>query len=283
MSFLQGQLSSDLRQLRPARAQISSYNSPKGRMLAVLHLIADGDAILVELHRSILEATLKRLRMFVLRSKLTIVDASSDVRALGLIGETAAQTLAAAGLPVPASALDCVRDDARGLIVLRRLGDIPRYSVIGPAAAIDAMTATLGETAPFDGWRRADIEAGVPVVYPQTADHFVPQMANLDLFDGIGFEKGCYTGQEIVARLHYLGQLKRRLFVCHIDGAAPAPAPGDDVVSGEPPAAAGEIVDAVVSEGAAIASVVLQLSHRDSADLRLADGRAVRILRDPPR
>lgn len=280
VSFLQGQLSSDLRRLSAARAQISSYNSPKGRMLAVLHLIADGDAVLVELHRSILDATLKRLRMFVLRSKLTITDLSGDVRTLGLIGETAAQTLAGAGLPVPTAPLDCARDDARGLIVLRRLGELPRYSLIGPQAAIDAAAATLGETATFDAWRRADIEAGVPVVYPQTADHFVPQMANLDLLDGIGFDKGCYTGQEIVARLHYLGQLKRRMFVCRIDGAAPAS--GDDVVSGEPAAAAGEIVDAVSSDGVTIASVVLQLSHRESTDLRLADGRAVRILRGPP-
>lgn len=279
VSFLQGQLSSDLRQLRAARAQISSYNSPKGRMLAVVHLIADGEAILIELHRSILDATLKRLRMFVLRSKLTITDVSADVGALGLIGQPAAQALASAGLPVPGAPLDCRRDDARDLIVVRRLGDTPRYSVIGPRATIAALAASLGETATFDAWRRADIEAGVPVVYPQTADHFVPQMANLDLLDGIGFDKGCYTGQEIVARLHYLGQLKRRMFVCRIDGAAPAP--GDDVVSGEPAAAAGEIVDAIPADGAAIAGVVLQLSHRDSADLRLADGRALRILRGP--
>lgn len=279
-SFLQGQLSSDLRQLSAARAQISSYSSPKGRMLAVLHLIADGEAILVELHRSILDATLKRLRMFVLRSKLAITDVSTDVRALGLIGETAAQALASAGLPVPAAPLDCTRDAQRGLIVLRRIGELPRYSLIGPQATIDALAATLGATASFDAWRRADIEAGVPVVYPQTADHFVPQMANLDLLDGIGFDKGCYTGQEIVARLHYLGQVKRRMFVCSVDGAPPAP--GDDVVSGEPAAAAGEIVDAVPSDGVAIASIVLQLSQRESADLRLADGRAVRILRGPP-
>lgn len=281
VSFLQGQLSSDLRRLSAARAQISSYNSPKGRMLAVMHLIADGEAILVELHRSILDATLKRLRMFVLRSKLTIADASPDVRALGLIGERAAAILASAGLPVPAAALDCARDEPRGLIVLRRFGDVPRYSVIGPDAAIDALAASMSATASFDAWRRADIEAGVPAVYPQTVDHFVPQMANLDMLDGIGFDKGCYTGQEIVARLHYLGQLKRRMFVCRIDGAAPAA--GDDVVSGEPAAAAGEIVDAVASDGVTLAGIVLQLSYRESPDLRLADGRAVRVLRGPPR
>ncbi len=278
--FLQGQLSSDLRQLRDPQAQISSYNSPKGRMLAVLHLLDDGDGVLIELHRSVLESTLQRLRLFVLRSKVTLDDVSASVRAIGLIGDAAAASLRAAALPVPDAPLTCRRDPARGLCVMRRLGALPRYSITGPAAALETLLTGLPPPQPFDRWRRADIEAGVPVVYPQTRDHFVPQMANLDQLGGISFDKGCYTGQEIVARLHYLGQLKRRLFVCHLDG--PPPEPGSDVIAGDPPTSAGEIVDAVATEDGAIASAVLQLAHAQCADLRLGDGRRTRVLKAPP-
>ncbi|MFA5939246.1 MAG: hypothetical protein WC809_07805 [Sinimarinibacterium sp.] len=275
-SFLQGQLSSDLRQLTGTRAQISSYNSPKGRMLAVAHLIRAGDSVLIELHRSVADSVLKRLRMFVLRSKLTLDDASAEISAVGLLGDDAAAVLAGAGLPVPLQALDCADDKQRALTVMRRFGEAPRYSIVGPATAVAKLATGLAPALPYTAWRRADIEAGVPVVYPETSDHFVPQMANLDRLGGISFDKGCYTGQEIVARLHYLGQLKRRLFVCRVDGAAPLS--GSDIVAGEPPAPAGEVVDAVdAGDGSSRVSVVLQLAQAASADLRLVDGRSLHL------
>lgn len=275
-SFLQGQLSSDLRLLTPERAQISSYNSPKGRMLAVVHLLRAGDSILIELHESVADSVLKRLRMFVLRSKLTLDNAAADVHTIGLTGDDAGRLLATAGLPVPQQPLACAHDAQRGLVVMRRIGAAPRYSVAGPAAAVAALAAQWPVSPNPAAWQLADIEAGVPVVYPQTSDHFVPQMANLDRLGGISFDKGCYTGQEIVARLHYLGQLKRRLFTCDVDG--PPPLPGSDILAGEPAAVAGEVVDAVDVDGSRTAmSVVLQLSHATAPDLRIADGRAVRL------
>lgn len=278
-SFLQGQLSSDLRLLTPERAQISSYNSPKGRMLAVMHLLRVGDSILIELHESIADSVLKRLRMFVLRSKLTLENASDDIRAIGLLGDDAARLLGTAGLPVPRQPLDCTHDPQRGLVVVRRIGAAPRYSVAGPAPAVAALAAQWPTPSSTAAWRRADIEAGVAVVYPQTSDHFVPQMANLDRLGGISFDKGCYTGQEIVARLHYLGQLKRRMFTGDIDG--PPPAPGSEILAGEPATVAGEVVDAVDSSHGAVLGAVLQLSHAAATDLRLADGRAL-CLRPQP-
>ncbi|SFF55029.1 hypothetical protein SAMN04488120_10861 [Fontimonas thermophila] len=276
-AFLQGQLSSDLRRLDAARAQLSSYNSPKGRMLAVMHLIADDETVLIELHRSILDATLARLRLFVLRSQVRL-EPADGLSAMGLIGAAAARLLGDAGLPAPEQVLACARDPARGLIVTRRFGETPRYSIVGPHAAIDALAAVWTPLCGFEAWRHADIIAGVPVVHAQTRDRFIPQMANLDLLGGIAFDKGCYTGQEIVARLHYLGQLKRRMFVARIEGRAPAP--GAEVVAQEPPVPAGEIVDAVDTEGGAIATVVLQLAHRDAA-LRLAEGPRLTIVDGP--
>ncbi|TJY63084.1 folate-binding protein YgfZ [Sinimarinibacterium sp. CAU 1509] len=275
--FLQGQLSSDLRKLSPQAAQISSYNSPKGRMLAVLHLIQDEESVLIELHASIASAVIGRLRMFVLRSRVTLDEPGPALRSIGLIGPDAASALAALGLSTPDAAMACSRN-GDGLCALRRHGATPRYSVVGPGAAVEAAAQTLSRSctlnldAPFEVWRRAQIEAGEPVVVTATSDHFVPQMANLDQLGGIAFDKGCYTGQEIVARLHYLGNLKRRLFVCDLDGAAPQA--GDDVLSGD--STVGEIVDAVGDGHSAIASAVLQLEHVAAQDLRLRSGASLR-------
>lgn len=277
--FLQGQLSNDVHKLSAGQAQLSSYNSAKGRMLAVLHLIRDGDDILLELPRSLLTPTLARLKMFVLRSKLRLA-ADEQLAALGLIGAGAAPLLARLGLPEPQTALACART-ADGLIVLRRLGTQPRYSILGPRERISALREQLGEV-PADpemrAWRLADIEAGVPLVLPETREHFVPQMANLDLLGGISLDKGCYTGQEIVARLHYLGQLKRRLFVARVEG--PPPPPGSDVHVADEPQAVGEVVDAVACDAqGSLASIVLQLSQHESP-LRIA-GAATTVLSGP--
>ncbi len=271
--FLQGQLSNDVRRLSDTQAQLSSYNSAKGRMLAVLHLVRIGDAILIELPRAIADVTLARLKMFVLRDPITI-ERADDLEALALIGEDATAMMPRFKLPAPDAPLHCQRDQG-GLTVIRRLGTLPRYTVLGARTTISALRARI-PAAMFEPegllWRRADIEGGIPVVVPETRDHFVAQMANLDLLGGISFDKGCYTGQEVVARLHYLGKLKRRMFIARIDGDAPAP--GSAVHAQGEAQAVGEIVDAVASGlGASLATVVLQLGARE-ASLSLEGGGA---------
>lgn len=271
-AFLQGQLSNDLRQLKRARAQLSSYNSAKGRMLAVLHLLRDDAGVTLELHRDVADAVIRRLRMFVLRARVTI-DADDDAAALGLVGTDAEDCLRALRLPVPEAPLECATDVQRGVRVLRRLGAPARYSLHGSAQATAALQTLLGPVQSYDLWRRADIEAGVPVIYAATSDRFVPQMANLDRLGGISFDKGCYTGQEIVARLHYLGQVKRRLSVFCCDG--PPPAPGA-TLRGNDGSEAGEVVDAVAADDASsLISAVVQLAQSESGTLRLQDGRVV--------
>jgi tRNA-modifying protein YgfZ len=271
-AFLQGQLSNDLRQLVAERAQLSSYNSAKGRMLAVLHLLRDAEGVTLEVHRDVADALLRRLRMFVLRARVTI-EPATDRAAIGLLGADAPARLAALQLPTPDAPLAMACDTARGIGVMRRLGTQPRYSLHGSVEAIDGLRTQLGPAQAYAPWRRADIEAGVPVVYAATSDRFVPQMANLDRLGGISFDKGCYTGQEIVARLHYLGQLKRRMFAFRCDG--PPPAPGTELRSDG--SAAGEVVDAVdAADGGSLIGAVVQLAQLESGDLRLADGRALR-------
>lgn len=276
-SFLQGQLSSDLRQLSVSQAQISSYNSAKGRMLAVTHLLRADDTIMLELHRDIAAAACKRLRMFVLRAKVSISE-RNDYAAFGLLGTDAAAVLSDLGLPIPEAPLACSHNAQRGITVLRRLGSIPRYSVHAKPEALTPIIGAVGPLQDFSHWRRADIDAGVPTVYAATADHFIPQTANLDLLGGISFDKGCYTGQEIVARLHYLGEVKRRLFAASVTGAPPIP--GSDVRDADG-VSAGEIVDAVadIDRNGSLLSVVLQLSRADTM-LQLDDGRVLTLSPD---
>lgn len=249
-SFLQGQLSSDLRELSPSRAQLSSFNSPKGRMLAVLHLFRTPDSTFLELHRSVLDATLKRLRMFVLRSKVTLEDASAHRGVLGLAGPGAATLLKDLGLPAPASALELAW--AKDVAIIRRQGDNPRFTLCAPLEHLNELSRVLtGKAATVNGnaWKLLEIEAGIPTVYPETSDHFVPQMCNLDALGGISFNKGCYTGQEIVARVHYRGAIKRRMVKIRL--AADPPAPGFKLENGE-------VVDAAPHpDGGSLALVVV--------------------------
>jgi folate-binding protein YgfZ len=210
-AFLQGQLSNDLRQLTAERAQLSSFNSPKGRMLAVLHLLRGRDEVLLELPRAILDPVLKRLSMYVLRAKVKLA-AATDLVEIGIAGAEAAQAVAALKLPAPTAPLECAWAGELGIV--RRLGDKPRYTVIAPAARVPELWQRLRkelEPVGTQAWKLLDIEAGVPTVYPETQDHFVPQMCNLDALGGISFDKGCYTGQEVVARVHYRGAVKRHM------------------------------------------------------------------------
>lgn len=247
-SFLQGQLSGDVRQTSPSRAQWTSYNSPKGRVLAVLLLLRDADGFDLVLPRALLEPILKRLRMFVLRAHVKLEARTSTPLAIFGAADSA-----------PAQAMD-VAHAGEGRIV-RMPGESPRHLHL---AAPDSATDPAESGA--DAWRLADIRAGVPIVFPQTQERFVAQMLNLDQLNGIGFDKGCYTGQEVIARLHYLGQVKRRMFL--LEGEGPAPQPGTAVYDQAGDAqAVGEIVDAIADGAGFTASAVLQLAVAESDNL----------------
>ncbi|MDR3418167.1 MAG: hypothetical protein P4L83_18495 [Nevskia sp.] len=279
-TFLQNQLSNDLRQLVPAHVQLATYNSPKGRVLDLFALRRDGDAIVLEARRDTLPATLKRLRMFVLRAKVTLEEAAGYC-ALGLAGPQAAELLAGAGLPVPAQDWDCAA--AGDLAVIRRPGTVERYTVHAGAERLRTLWPALAQQAVPVGtaaWRLLDILAGLPSIRPATADHFVAQMLNLDRLGAISFSKGCYPGQEIVARMHYLGNLKRRMFRAHT--AAAGVVPGSQLyAAGGDGQAVGEVVDAApCTEGTALLAVlqlgqsgaILRLGNPEGAMLELMDG-----------
>lgn len=280
-AFLQGQLSNDLRELTPTRGQFSSYSNPKGRVMALFASIRVGDQIWMETSRSLLADTLKRLKMFVLRSKVVLEDAGAEVIAVGVAGPNVDRMLEAAGLLVPSVLCLCAEVD--GIVVMRRRGPQNRYTLHGPAdrlAALWPKLATQAKAVGTEAWRLTDILAGYPALHPETREQHVAQMMNLDTLEGVSFTKGCYPGQEIVARLHYLGNLKRRMFI--------ARTPADDVSRGAPivvadgaATAVGDVLDhALHPDGGRALLVVLQTSQADARDLRLgsADGPAVTLL-----
>lgn len=277
--FLQGQLTNDIHAVTAQTAQLSSYCSPKGRMLGSFWIFQRGDDLYLQLSVERLGAILKRLQMFVLRADVRLEDASGELARLGIAGECAAGLLPFA----PDQARACETRD--GITVLRLPGDRPRFEVIGEPAALAALWTGLAEQAEQVGpdfWSLLDIRAGIPNVYDDTAEAFVPQMANLQLVDGVSFSKGCYTGQEIVARMQYLGTLKRRMYLAHI-AAGERPAPGTEVfpaTGGEQ--AVGRLVDAAPSpEGGFEALAVVQIADAESDALHLAGPAGARLTLRP--
>jgi tRNA-modifying protein YgfZ len=202
LKFLQGQLTNDTTLLETSGALLAGCLNPQGRVLALIYLLPHSSGTLAILPIELLQPTADRLRKFVLRAKVKI-EAPGD--ALMVSGYHGAEALAQAGLPTLEQAAVYVERDGVGVA---RVGhDQDRYWVVSPESPADADSAKVEAR-----WRRADIEAGLPQVYAATSEAFVAQMLNLDLLDGISFKKGCYTGQEIVARTQHLGRIKRRMF-----------------------------------------------------------------------
>ena len=268
-AFLQGQLSNDAVALRDGSAQYTSYNSPKGRMLANFPLWRQDDVFYALVPGDLAEPVRMRLAKFVLRSKVTIEDRSALTARFGVGGSGAGEALAAAlDLPEPPPPFSATRTGDATVVALPG----PRYVVVAPADRRDAVAAALAakaEAAPFATWRWLTIHAGVPVITAATQDRFVAQTANWDVLGGISFGKGCYTGQEIIARTQYLGRLKERLFLFHAPTAdVAAGARLFSAAFGEQPC--GTVVDAAAAPaGGADLLAVLQLAAADAGDVRL--------------
>jgi tRNA-modifying protein YgfZ len=278
-AFLQGQLTSDVAALTAGTAQYSAWCSPKGRMLANFILLrTEATTFELLLPLSMIAAVRKRLTMFVLRSKLTIEDTSGESVRIGVGGPTAAAALRAASIDAPARFQ--LRTLDGGLIVAVPGG---RYiALMQPAFAEQFWdrVSSAAHPAGFPVWQWLTIRAGVPIITPATTDRLVPQMANWDALDGVSFRKGCYTGQEIVARTQYLGRLKERTFLAHVEG--PPPGPGEKLYSttfGDQ--SCGTVLNAAAAPGGGSDLVAtLQIAAAQSDDVRIGspDGPAIILL-----
>jgi len=228
-AFLQGQLSSDLRELKPDRAQFSSYNTPKGRMLASFLVYQTRGSVALQLPHELVDPLRKRLSMFVLRSKVQLADTTDAFVRIGVAGAGAAALVASTLGKAPQCALAVEHSDTEH--VIRLPGD--RFEIVAELDRARGLWKLLTlQTRPVGTpvWNWLEIRAGIPVITRATQDQFVPQMVNLEVIGGVSFQKGCYPGQEIVARTQYLGKLKRRMYLAHVGGDL-APAPGNELYS----------------------------------------------------
>jgi hypothetical protein len=271
-SFLHGQLTQDINSLPEGSARLAGYCSAKGRLLASFIVWrADADTLYLACSADLLAPTLKRLSMFVLRAKCKLTDASSEISLHGLAGSTAAtwlgETAAAAPWTVQAAS-------AGQLVRLTDVQGTPRWLLAQPA---DAAAPALPALAPAD-WAALEVASGIVRITAATVEQFVPQMVNLELVGGVNFQKGCYPGQEIVARSQYRGTLKRRAQVVDSDATLQA---GQEVFSSSDPGQPAGLVALAAprADGGSSALVELKLSTLDGGSLHAgaADGPRLRL------
>jgi hypothetical protein len=264
-SFLQGQLSNDVRLLNGSNSQWAGYCTPKGRMLASFLLWQNAEhSYLMQLPTSVREPIQKRLTMFVLRSKVKVTDESANWVRLGVAGPGAEAAVRAALGDAPQTVHGVLETDKGS--VLRLPGDCFEL-VLAPERAPDVWNALAQSCKPAGSgrWDWHLIRAGIPTVLPAVQEEFVPQMANFELIGGVNFKKGCYPGQEIVARTQYLGKLKRRMYLAKLVSDT-APAAGDALYSADmQEQSSGIIVNAQPAPGGGYdVLAVLQTSSAES-------------------
>jgi folate-binding protein YgfZ len=270
-TFLQGQLSCDLARVNLRSSSYGAYCTPKGRMLANFLLWCDEDGFSLALSRDIAPSVHKQISKYVLRSKVNVSDASGTVVLAGAAGEQAERSFAGMFPELPAKPNET--RSAPGIGTAIRLKDGRLFL---------ALTTSIDDRAGLADariWRWLDIRGGLPLVTAATQDQFIPQMANLELIGGVSFEKGCYTGQEVVARAQHLGSVKRRMFLANVPVAAQA---GDALYSddlGEQ--ASGMVVNAEASpDGGYDLLAVVQAASRERSTVHLGapDGAILRFL-----
>lgn len=277
--FLHGQLTQAVEDLPEEAWRLAGYCSPKGRLLALLRILADdAEGVLGTMDRGLLATTQGRLRMFVLRSKVALEDLSERVAAIGLAGAAAAELLSElAGTP-PATAGGVTHAGDLQVLRLADDGHVPRFMLLTPVAELQNIWTMLGRgltPAGTNAWELLAVRAGEPDVREGTVESFVPQMVNLELIEGVSFSKGCYPGQEIVARMHYRGQAKRRMFRIILDSDR-IPAPGAAVRTDQDQEAGTVVRAARNRQGRVEALAVLPLG-RLAEERLFVDGVAVAL------
>jgi folate-binding protein YgfZ len=276
-SFLHNQLTNDVEHLGAGEARLAGYCTPKGRLQATFLMWRDAESIYLQLPRELQPALQKRLSMFVMRSKAKLADAGDGIVMLGLGGAGAPAALSQHIGTLPEHPYSKVDNPLGTLIRVADAFGAPRYLWLLPAAVAVAIVPTLRATLALGGnqaWQLSAIHAGVPQITAKTQEQFVPQMINFELLGGVNFKKGCYPGQEIVARSQYLGKLKRRTALVTI-GTAEAQA-GDEVFAlSDPGQPCGMLVNVAPNgAGGVDALVEMKLAALEEGDIRLgsADG-----------
>ncbi len=279
-NFLQGQLTNDIQQVSEHHSQRSAWCSAKGRVLATMRIVQRNESYYLHLPMELAESTLKRLRMFVLRAKVTVEDNSDAWIQFGLAGNRADMLLADVVGEIPREVDTCITHPNYSIV--RLAGERPRFLILcSPDYAPKLWTQLQVQARPVGAfaWRLLKIRAGVPQVRGETQEAFVPQMLNFEVLNGVSFTKGCYPGQEVVARMQYLGTLKRRMFPV-LFTTDDAVSPGTELYSpgsrsGQGP---GKIVDAQRNgDGEWEGLAVLETAAAERGDLFLDEAQTIPV------
>ncbi len=278
--FLQAQFTNDINLVDETHSQLSALCSPKGRMLCNFRIFRRDQTYYLVLPYELLEAALSRLRMFVLRSRVTLEDASDALMGIGASGNKIIEHLGDITGELPGNIDEAI--EYKDYTIIRVAGVVPRFEVYGLLDAMQKLWQALDVHATPVGasvWELLNIKAGIPVITAGSIDAFVPQMTNMHLINGVSFTKGCYPGQEIVARMHYLGKLKRRMYRIGFD-ASEKPEAGTSLVTET--STESQDIGTVLSaqqnpDGNYDALAVIQTSDAENSSLRLGDARGPEV------
>ena len=254
-AFLQSQLTQDVERVTASAAALAGFCTAQGRLWASMVLLQgqQEQEVLALMRADLLESFLKRIRMFVLRSKVSF-EVLDQWHVCGVHVHRAGGELALAGQPVHET-WAAVNDQAKHWIRLPSAKpDLVRLLVLGPDDPKPTIESTLGAptslVADTVAWQAADMAAGLGWIQAKTQDLFIAQTLNLDLVGGVSFTKGCFPGQEVVARAHYRGTVKRRMHLAHVQSPDAPLEPGMDVfVAAEPDSPVGRLIDVVQANG----------------------------------
>lgn len=261
-SFLQGQLTNDIKQVSESVSQFSAYCTPKGRALATFFITQRRGVYYLSVARDLLEPMLKRLRMYVMRSKVVLEDASTSLVHFGYAAPDGDQRLHDLFGVAPAAAYDTVQ--VNQLTIMRQPAPIPRFKILGELSEAKKLWERLNVNSACVGrssWEYFNVLSGVPMVSQASTEAWVPQMLNMHLTNGVSFTKGCFPGQEIVARLKYLGKSKRQMYRIGIPHCIKVPAVGALIASANDPEAATVLNATLNPNGEVEALVVMKIAE----------------------
>ncbi|OGT64954.1 MAG: hypothetical protein A3I13_05885 [Gammaproteobacteria bacterium RIFCSPLOWO2_02_FULL_47_50] len=268
--FLHGQVTGDLNQLKLHGWLFSAWCLPNGRVICTFIIFTRDDSLFLILPSMLKDKIIGRLSMFIMRSHVTLKDVSDDYTLMGLEGNDIEKILMQTTTHEPFVTGSMIQSEY--FSCLKLWDKTPRYilaikmeNVAELPGGITA-TSTAGERA---GWSLLDIEAGMPWIINSTSETFLPQMLNIDQMHGLSYQKGCYPGQEVIARLHYRGQLKKKMYLGS-GNAGIIPGAGDRLVHKDSGAVAGDVIDAErYPAGGFRLLAVVEIQSADSEDLCL--------------
>ncbi len=268
--FLQGQLSCDVYNLSESQSSIAAFCNPKGRVISTLIIIKTAEAFLLIVPACLLDKVITKLQMYVLRSAVRLSNQTMSLHVFGFDCEPAN------GFNPPTFELGSKVNHA---LFIKLPSSRLRYLCIADQAQIDELPILQNHTSfgNSDEWRFQDILSGFPWFDESQSEQYIPQMLNIDRLDGISFNKGCYTGQEIIARTHYLGKAKRTLFLAECYTIEDTPANGISILDSKSQQTVGSVLNALTFSKITRMLVVLQEAEANSDQLVLDDAKRTTI------